>query len=78
MQYDVLLVCIITLVIVVGINATIYAMLYKGDAQKQISLIRKASSKLKNPWSDEDRALAELARLTQNIKKHDNQQDQDL
>jgi nicotinamidase-related amidase len=73
MQYDVALVCIITLVIVIGINATIYAMLYKGDAQKQIMLLRRASSKIKNPWSDEDHALAELARLTQKIKKHDSQ-----
>lgn len=70
MNYEnVSLVICLTLFIVVGINAAIYALLYKGDAFRQINLIRNASQRMKSPWEDENKALSELADRVEKLKE---------
>jgi hypothetical protein len=66
---NVSLVICLTLFIVVGINAAIYALLYKGDAFRQINLIRHATLKMKSPWENENKALSELADRVEKLKE---------
>ena len=69
MNYEkVSLVICLTIFLVVGINAAIYAMLYKGDAVQQINLFRHATRRMQSPWEDENKALTELADRVQKLK----------
>lgn len=64
----VLLVICLTLFIVVGINASIYALIRRGDAFHQIDLFRKAASQARDPWQREDQALEELSALVAELQ----------
>lgn len=64
----ILLVICLTLFIVVGINASIYALIRRGDAFRQIDLFRKAASQARDPWELEDQALEELSALVTELK----------
>ena len=55
----ILIVCI-TLFVVIGINAAIYAALSRKNTVSQIELIRKAAQQASHPWQTEDDALKEL------------------
>lgn len=56
----VLVVCL-TVFIVVGLNASIYAFLRRGSGAAQIDLFRKAAGRARQPWITEDQALQELS-----------------
>lgn len=69
MQSDnLLLVLCLTLFLVVGINAAIYASLRGGGTQTQIDLFRRAAQRARQPWKDEDEALQELSRRVAALK----------
>jgi len=65
------LVICLTLFIVIGINAAIYASLRRGNTVRQIELLRKAAGRVRNPWEEEDQALSELSRRVKELEKHD-------
>ena len=56
------LVICLTIFIVIGINAAIYASLRRGNTIGQIELLRKAAGRVSHPWENEDKALQELSR----------------
>jgi hypothetical protein len=59
----VLLVICLTVLIVGGLNALVYAGLRRGDEVSMINLARKATRRVRNPWQDEEQNLLELSRL---------------
>lgn len=72
MDYEkVALVVCLTLFIVVGVNATIYAMLRGGSTLSQIEILRRAGQRARQPWKPEDDALDELARRVAELKKEE-------
>jgi hypothetical protein len=64
------LVICLTIFVVIGINAAIYALIVHGDAHRQIDLFRKASLRARNPWESEDKSLEELSKQVQALKKN--------
>lgn len=56
------LVIVLTLVIVIGVNAAIYVSLRSRKTVGQIELLRRAANRARNPWEDEDNDLRELSR----------------
>lgn len=64
----VLLVVCLTLFIVIGVNASIYSLLRRGDAFRQIDLFRKAASRARDPWHHEDNDLNELSSLVKQLR----------
>jgi hypothetical protein len=62
-----MLVFVITLVLVIGVNATIYVMLRRVNAIGEIELFRKAAKRARRPWAQEDDALEELSKRVQAI-----------
>lgn len=62
-----LVVCL-TLFIVIGINAAIYAALTRGKEVGQIELFRRAAQRARRPWASEDDELDELARRVKTLK----------
>lgn len=70
MQSDnLLLVLCLTLLLVVGLNAAIYASLRGGGTQTQIDLFRRAAHRARQPWKDEDEALQELSKRVAALKE---------
>jgi hypothetical protein len=65
----ILLVVCLTLVIVIGINAMIYAALRRGNDVGQIELLRRAVRRTRQPWQAEDEALKELAQRVAELKE---------
>lgn len=67
-----LLVVVITLVIVVGINAAIYIGVTRKNSRNsslgQIELLRKAAGRVKDPWESENTNLSELSRLVKDFR----------
>jgi hypothetical protein len=63
------LVICITLVIVIGVNAVIFAALRRGNEAGQIELLRRAAKQVKQPWSKEDDALKELSKRVAELKE---------
>lgn len=64
-----MVVCI-TIFLVVGINAWIYAAVSRRDSIGQIELLRRATQRAKNPWQPEDNNLSELSRLVKELQKN--------
>ncbi len=64
------LVICLTLFIVIGINAAIYASLRRGNTVGQIELLRKAANRARKPWETEDEALNELSKRVEELKKY--------
>lgn len=64
----VLIVCL-TIILVVGINAMLYAALRRGEEASLVELTRRAFKNARNPWKEEDDALQELARLVGKLKE---------
>jgi hypothetical protein len=60
-----ILVFFITLILVVGVNATIYVMLRRVNAVGEIELFRRAAKRARRPWAQEDDALEELSKRVQ-------------
>lgn len=63
------LVVILTLVAVVIINVAIYFMVANRNTAGQIHMLRKATSRARDPWQDEDASLVELSRLVTQLKE---------
>jgi hypothetical protein len=63
------LVCCITLVLVIGINAAIYVSVTRKNTVGQIELFRRAARQARNPWGREDKDLQELAVHVSKIKE---------
>jgi len=64
----VLIVCL-TVILVIGINAMLYAALRRGDEANLVELTRRAFRNARNPWKEEDEALQELARLVKRLEE---------
>ncbi len=64
-----MLVICLTIFIVVGVNAAIYAAFRRGNEANQIELLRKAASRARQPWVNEDRALEELSKRVADLKR---------
>ncbi len=69
------LVIVLTVLIVIGVNALLYVGLRRGDDAGLIELSRKAFKRARNPWQDEDDALQELSNL---VAKHKEEVREDL
>ena len=64
-----LLVICLTVLIVAGLNALVYAGLRRGKEANMVELTRKAAQRARNPWQDEEEALQELSRMVSSLKK---------
>lgn len=62
------LVICITVFAVVAINIGIYLSVRRGDDVNTINMFRKAASRARDPWKDEDDALKELSNLVARLK----------
>jgi hypothetical protein len=62
------LVICITIVIVIGINAAIYATYRRGKGPSTIDMFRTAARTARDPWKSEADALEELSQLTAQFK----------
>ncbi len=62
-----LVVCL-TVAAVIALNVMIFLSLRRGNEVTTIDLMRKAASRARNPWKDEDDALKELADLVSNLQ----------
>jgi len=72
MDYNkLILVFFITLILVVGVNGVIYAMLRRINAIGEIELFRRAAIRVRRPWGQEDDDLEELSRRVQAITNPD-------
>lgn len=70
-----LVVCV-TLIIVIGINAAIYAMFARRRNEVgQIELLRRASQRARQPWHREDEALQELFQRVKELRKDQSHKD---
>jgi hypothetical protein len=67
-----LLVVVITLVVVVGINAAIYIGVTwkksRNSSPGQMELLRKAAGRVKDPWESENTNLSELSELVKGFR----------
>ena len=64
-----LLVICLTVLIVAGLNALVYAGLRRGKEANMVELTRKAAQRARNPWQDEEEALQELSRMVSSLEK---------
>ena len=58
----------LTLFIIIGINAVIYASFRRGTQSTTVDLLRKAANRARDPWKVEDQALQELSDLTSQFR----------
>jgi hypothetical protein len=58
----------LTLFIIIGINAAIYASFRRGTQSTTVDLLRKAAKRARDPWKVEDQALQELSDLTSQFR----------
>lgn len=72
----ILIVCV-TLIIVIGINAAIFASTRRRRSVNTVAMFRKAANRARNPWEDEDAALSELSELVEKIKSDEDKLDRD-
>jgi len=63
------LVICLTIFIVVGVNAAIYASVKRGGTVGQIELLRRAASRARHPWKNEDEDLKELSARVAKLKQ---------
>jgi hypothetical protein len=59
----------LSIALVFGIPAAIYAGLVRGDLHEQIDMFKKAGTRAQNPWKPEDDSLAELSKKVEELKK---------
>jgi hypothetical protein len=59
----------LSIALIFGIPAGIYAYLARGDFHGQIEMLKKARNRAQNPWKSEDDSLEELSRKVQELKK---------
>lgn len=64
-----LLVVVLTVAAVIVINVAIYFVVANKNNVGQIHILRKATSRARDPWQDEDASLAELSRLVAKLKE---------
>ena len=58
----------ITLFLVIGFNAMLYAWAKRDQTVGQIELLRRATSRARQPWKTEDQALEELSEQVKQFK----------
>jgi hypothetical protein len=68
------LVICLTVLIVVGVNATLLVALRRGNDVGQIELFKRAASRARRPWIHEDEALVELSKRVADLKRGEEQQ----
>jgi nucleoid DNA-binding protein len=73
------LVICITLIVVVGINAAIYATVTrrKQNTVGQFELMRRATKRGRNPWGDENAKLEELSKTVASLKEKQDLDEED-
>lgn len=64
-------VVILTVLVVIGINAAIYFSFARKRGAGQIELLRRAAQRARSPWENEDKALVELSKLVAGLKDKD-------
>lgn len=64
------LVICITLFVVIGFNAAIYAAYRRGKGPSTIDMFRTAAHTARSPWKGEDDALQELSQLTAQFREN--------
>ena len=69
-----LIICL-TVGVVVLINVMIYLSLRRGNEVTTVDLMRKAASRARNPWQDEDDALQELSEIVADLRSDSEQTD---
>jgi hypothetical protein len=63
------LIVIITLFVVILFNVGLYlAFRNEGSSGNLVEMLQRASKRAKDPWKDEDEALAELSRRVKELK----------
>jgi hypothetical protein len=65
----VFLVVCLTLIIVIGFNAALFVALRRGNEASQIELFKRAASRAREPWAQEDEALRELSKRVAELKR---------
>jgi hypothetical protein len=68
-SHRVVLVICLTVVIVIGINAAIYAMVADRQAVNLIDMIKRSAHTARRPWQGEDASLNELSKRVEDLKK---------
>lgn len=70
-----IIVVVVTLLIVIGLNAAIYLSVTRKNSVGQIELLRRAASRVKDPWQSENEDLSKLAHLVEGLqtKKQESQ-----
>ena len=66
---NVWLVICISLVLVVGLNAAIFALFVKKNSVSEIDLFRRAARNIRHPWAREDESLSRLSEMVTDLKK---------
>jgi hypothetical protein len=62
----------ITLILVIGLNASIYvAFTRRKNEISQVDLFRQAANRARAPWHEEDKDLEELSKIVAELKKKD-------
>jgi hypothetical protein len=68
------LVICLTVLIVVGVNATLLVALRRGNDVGQIELFKRAAGRARQPWIHEDEALVELSKRVADLRKKTEEQ----
>ncbi|HSQ25591.1 MAG TPA: hypothetical protein VLM80_00565 [Anaerolineales bacterium] len=63
-----IIVVVVTLLIVIGLNAAIYLSVTRKNSVGQIELLRRAASRVKDPWQSENEDLSKLAHLVEGLQ----------
>lgn len=63
-----IIVVVVTLLLVIGLNAAIYLSVTRKNSVGQIELLRRAASRVKDPWQSENEDLSELAHLVKGLQ----------
>ena len=58
----------LTLFIVIGTNAAIYASFRRGNTKSTLDMLRRTATRIRNPWQVEDEALRELSDLASKLR----------
>jgi hypothetical protein len=59
----------LSIALIFGVPAVIYAYLVRGDFYGQINMFKNAGKRAQNPWKPEDDSLAELSKKVEELKK---------
>jgi hypothetical protein len=69
-HYNPALVICVAVVLIIGVNAFLFSLVYRKDGVSQIDQLRAMGRRAKAPWKDEDDALAQLSKDVAELQKH--------